>query len=105
MIIINETMARTCGRGEPDRTIRGRNRRDVRVVGVVGDVRHLALEQGSGNEMYLPMRQTRDRTSADLVVRTTLPPAALASTVRDALQADPAESAGERFPDAAATGG
>ena len=25
-----------------------------RVVGVVGDVRHLALEQASGNEMYIP---------------------------------------------------
>jgi predicted lysophospholipase L1 biosynthesis ABC-type transport system permease subunit len=43
-----------------------------RVIGVVGDVRHLALEQGSGNEMYLPLRQCGDQTSADLVIRSTL---------------------------------
>jgi ABC-type antimicrobial peptide transport system permease subunit len=56
------------------------------VVGVVADVRHLALEQGAGLEMYLPIRQTRDYSSVDLVVRTTLPPSALASTVRAALR-------------------
>jgi ABC-type lipoprotein release transport system permease subunit len=58
---------------------------DRRVVGVVGDVRHLALEQASGSEMYLPMRQTQDYGSVDLVVRTSLPPAPLASAVRVAL--------------------
>jgi ABC-type antimicrobial peptide transport system permease subunit len=36
--------------------------------------------------MYLPIRQTRDFPSVDLVVRTTLPPSALASTVRAALK-------------------
>jgi ABC-type antimicrobial peptide transport system permease subunit len=36
--------------------------------------------------MYMPMRQTTDRPSADLVVRTTLQPSALASTVREALR-------------------
>jgi ABC-type antimicrobial peptide transport system permease subunit len=35
--------------------------------------------------MYLPIRQTDDYTSVDLVVRTALPPAALASAVRAAL--------------------
>jgi ABC-type antimicrobial peptide transport system permease subunit len=55
-------------------------------VGVVSDVRHLALEQGAGLEMYLPIRQSRDYSSVDLVVRTTLPPAALASSVRTALE-------------------
>jgi ABC-type lipoprotein release transport system permease subunit len=57
-----------------------------RVVGVVGDVRHLALEQGSGNEMYLPIRQCRDFASVDLVVRTKLPPSELAAAVRAALK-------------------
>jgi ABC-type antimicrobial peptide transport system permease subunit len=52
----------------------------------VGDVRHLALEQGAGLEMYLPIRQTGDYSSVDLVVRTTLPPAELASAVRAALK-------------------
>ena len=57
-----------------------------RVVAVVGDVRHLALEQASGMEMYLPMRQCGDFASVDLVVRTRLPPEALAASVRAALK-------------------
>ena len=60
--------------------------KDRRVVGIVGDVRHLALEQGAGNEMYLPIRQCGDFASVDLVVRSTLPPARLASSVRAALK-------------------
>ena len=53
---------------------------------MVGDVRHLALEQVSGCEMYLPIRQSNDYSSADLVIRTTLPPTNLASAVRAALK-------------------
>jgi ABC-type lipoprotein release transport system permease subunit len=49
-------------------------------------VRHLALEQASGMEMYLPMRQCGDFASVDLVVRTRLPPEALAASVRAALK-------------------
>jgi ABC-type antimicrobial peptide transport system permease subunit len=56
------------------------------VVGVVGDVRHLALEQGAGMEMYLPFRQCADFSSLDLVVRTALPPGGLAASVRAALR-------------------
>ncbi|MEP6763588.1 MAG: FtsX-like permease family protein, partial [Gemmatimonadaceae bacterium] len=55
-------------------------------VGVVADVRHLALEKDAGNEMYLPLRQTGDFSSLNLVVRTTLPPEALARSIRSALQ-------------------
>ncbi len=51
------------------------------MIGVVGDVRHLALEQSSGNEMYLPIRQCGDYSSADLVVRSTLAPASLVLTM------------------------
>ena len=60
--------------------------KERKVVGVVADVRHLALEQASGNEMYLPMRQCGDQSSADLVVRATLPPAQLAGVIRAALR-------------------
>ncbi len=56
-----------------------------RVVGVVGDVRHLSLEQASGNEMYIPARQCDDLAGAYLVVRSTLPPGQLAGTLRAAL--------------------
>ena len=87
MIVINETMARRLWPGEDAIGKIIRADRERRVVGVVGDVRHLALEQGAGLEMYLPIRQTRDFSSVDLVVRTTLPPAQLASGVRAALAA------------------
>jgi ABC-type antimicrobial peptide transport system permease subunit len=52
----------------------------------VGDVRHLALEQGSGNEMYLPLRQCSDQSSADLVIRSTAAAGPLAAAVRAALK-------------------
>lgn len=55
------------------------------IVGVVGDVRHMTLEEGSGNEFYLPIRQTQDYGSVDLVVRSSLPSAVLASRLREAL--------------------
>jgi ABC-type antimicrobial peptide transport system permease subunit len=53
---------------------------------VVGDVRHIALEQSSGNEMYIPIRQCDDNMAINLVVRSKLPPAAMASAVRAALK-------------------
>jgi predicted permease len=86
VIMINETMARTLlpGRDAIGRIVQADG--DRRIVGIVGDVRHLALEQGAGMEMYLPIRQSRDHASTDLVVRTTLAPATLASGVRAALK-------------------
>jgi len=86
VILINETMARTLfpGRDPIGKTVMACGERTV--AGVVGDVRHLALEQGAGMEMYLPIRQCRDFASVDLVIRTTLPPAQLASAVRAALK-------------------
>ena len=86
VILINQTMARSLF---PDGNAIGRiiqPDKDRRVVGIVGDVRHLALEQGGGNEMYIPIRQTDDYASVDLVLRTTLPPAELASAVRGSLK-------------------
>ena len=86
VIIVNETLARTLWPGQNpigQVMLRGPERE---VVGVVGDVRHIALEQGAGSEMYLPIRQTNDYSSVDLVVRTALPPAELASAVRGALK-------------------
>jgi predicted permease len=87
VIVINETLARTLwpGRNPIGQTVAYVDV-DRQVIGVVGDVRHLALEQTSGCEMYLPIRQTEDYSSVDLVVRTALPPSALASGVRLALK-------------------
>lgn len=86
VIVVNETLARSLW---PNENPLGQVMLACgyrRVVGVVGDVRHLALEQGSGNEMYLPIRQCGDFASVDLVVRTSMPPANLASGVRGALR-------------------
>jgi predicted permease len=86
VIVINQTMARNLFPGGKAIGQVIRVDWDRRVVGIVGDVRHLALEQGAGNEMYIPIRQTGDFASVDLVLRTTLPPAELASAVRAALK-------------------
>ena len=86
VIAVNETLAHALWPGQNAVGQIMRACGDRRVVGVVGDVRHLALEQGAGNEMYLPIRQCNDFASVDLVVRSNLPPADLAARVRAALK-------------------
>jgi predicted permease len=88
VMLVNETMARALWPGENaiGKFVLGPCAKERRVVGVVGDVRHLALEQGSGNEMYIPLRQCGDLPSADLVVRSSLPPEQMANVVRTALR-------------------
>ncbi len=85
VIILNETLARELWPGQ-DPIGRTVIEPDQEVIGVVADVRHLALDQTSGPEMYLPIRQTMDYSSIGLVVRTTLPPGSLASAVRAKLR-------------------
>src|SRR5262249_20737698 len=72
VIIINETLARALWPGDDPlgKVMFADGERQV--VGVVRDVRHLALEQESGGEMYLPIRQTNDYSSVTLVARGTL---------------------------------
>jgi len=86
VIAINQTMARTLWPGENAVGQKMRACGERRVIGVVGDVRHLALEQGSGMEMYLPIRQCNDFASVDLVVRSNLPTTELAGSLRAALR-------------------
>jgi predicted permease len=86
VVVVNETLARTLWPGQNPvgqmiATDGGR-----RVVGVVADVRHSALESAGGSEMYLPMRQTGDYAAMQLVVRTALPPDTLAAGIRTALR-------------------
>ena len=99
VMLVNETMARTLWPGEDPlgKYVLNACAKERRVVGVVGDVRHLALEQGAGNEMYLPLRQCGDQTSADLVVRSTQPPAQLAGAIRAKLQPLTANLPGNDF--------
>ena len=88
VIIVNETMAKALWPGQDPlgKFVLNACARERRVVGVVADVRHLALDAASGNEMYIPMRQCNDRPTYDLVVRSSLAPAALAGSIRDALK-------------------
>jgi predicted permease len=88
VMLINDTMARTRWPGENPigKVIIGDCAKERVVVGVVGDVRHMALEKDAGNEMYIPMRQCGDRGSWDLVVRSTLPLATLSPAVENALR-------------------
>jgi len=86
VIILNQTLAQNLWPGEDPIGKMVRLDPERTVVGVVGDVRHLALEQTSGNEFYIPIRQTQDYGSVDLVVRTSLPTSELASRIREALR-------------------
>ncbi|HET7840228.1 MAG TPA: FtsX-like permease family protein, partial [Terriglobia bacterium] len=58
---------------------------DTTVVGIVSDVRETSVEDSSGPEMYLPVAQAGP-VGAELVVRTALPPGALASSVMGTLR-------------------
>jgi predicted permease len=84
--MVNETLARTLWPGQDavGKVVTQDGGR--RVVGVVGDVRHEALEKVGDSEMYLPMRQTFDYPAMNLVVRTVLPPDRLAPAIRAALR-------------------
>jgi predicted permease len=99
VIMINETMARTLWPGQDPlgKIILNACSPERRVIGVVGDVRHLALEQASGNEMYLPLRQCGDQPSADLVIRAARPAGPLAAAVRATLKPLAPNIAGNEF--------
>lgn len=86
VILVNETLAQQLwpGKDPLGQIVTADIERTV--VGVVGDVRHLALERGSGSEMYIPMRQIQDYATVDLVVRTSLTTAQLAPRIREALK-------------------
>jgi predicted permease len=83
--VINQTLARTLwpGQNAIGQVLDQDGGR--RVIGIVADTRHRALEEAAGSEMYMPMRQRTDLNGIELVVRSSLPPAALASTLRAAL--------------------
>jgi predicted permease len=86
VIILNETCARNLWPGEDPMGKIVKEDADRTVVGVVGDVHHMALEEGSGNEFYIPIRQTGDYGSVDLIVRTSMSTLELAARIREALR-------------------
>jgi predicted permease len=98
-VIINQAAARRFWPGEdPVGRLGLLNGRDARVVGLIADVREHSLEFSANPEMYLSVAQA-DPEGAELVVRTKLPPEALASSVMKTLRAlNPAQPAAEFRP-------
>jgi ABC-type antimicrobial peptide transport system permease subunit len=71
---------------------------DTRVVGVIADVRESSLEDSSSPEVYVPTTQATPE-GAELVVRTKLPPDALAASVMNTLRSlNPGQPATEFRP-------
>jgi predicted permease len=92
VVIVNETLARTLWPGQ-DPIGQFMHAEGIfnsvpprRVVGLVGDVRHRALEQGAGCEFYLPIRQANTDAAVQLVVRTSMPVGALSAAVQTAMK-------------------
>ena len=91
VVVISETMARRYWPGEDPigkRIGAGRIQRPedlTQVVGVVKDVRQFELTADAKPQMYLPYRQRGFFPSEDLVVKTDVDPASMASTVRNAV--------------------
>jgi predicted permease len=86
VVIINETMAR---RLFPDGGALGKRLTITygkptprEVVGVVGDVKHLRLDEGPKPEMYVPYSQN-PWPFMTLVMRTTVPPSTIVQSVRE----------------------
>ena len=85
VIVINETAARRLfeDRDPIGQLLNGNPKNPYRVIGVVADVRQTSLDEAGAAQMYVAETQGGDSPgSADLVVRTTLPPASLAASVR-----------------------
>jgi predicted permease len=85
--VVNESLARTLWPGQNAiGQIIAPADGGRRVIGIVGDVHHGGPEQISGNELYLSMRQSDDFAAMRLIVRTTLPPPSLATSIKLALR-------------------
>ena len=99
VVIINESLARREWPGQdPVGRLAVTNDEISQVIGVVADVKETGLENNPGAEMYLPITQWGP-AGAELVVRTSLPPDALASSVMKVLrELNPAQPATEFRP-------
>jgi predicted permease len=87
--VINESMARTYWPGDNPVGKRFRFREPapwITVVGVTGDMRRQGIDQGIAPQVFLPRRQGVD-DMMDVIVRTRLDPAAVATAVQREIQA------------------
>ncbi len=96
VVILNKTAADHLWPGEdPIGRIALVNSKDARVIGVIADIRESSLESRPGWQMYLSPAQNGPE-GAELVVRTKLPPSALATSVMSTLRSiNPGQPAGE----------
>ena len=99
VVLINASAARVYWPGEDAvGKILMRDQEQDRVVGVVDDVHEETVEGGAGSQIYYPATQ-QGPNGEQLVVRTSLPPAALAGSVLRALrELNPKQPAAEFRP-------
>jgi predicted permease len=99
VVILNQAAARRHWPGEdPVGRIALIGRRECAVIGVASDVRGTTLENSAAPEMYFTAAQAPPE-GAELVVRTKLPPAALAPDILKTLRAlNPSQPASELRP-------
>ncbi len=82
VVIINETVARRLWPGQsPIGRTAFAGGAKVQVIGVIADVRESSAEANGGAQMYLPATKQFGPEGAFLVLRSKLPPSALARTV------------------------
>jgi predicted permease len=83
--ILNESLARQLyGTQDPIGQTAQTGDNTFTVVGVVADVRQSSLDEAAATQMYMPFARGGG-VSSDLIVRSTLPPAALVASLRAAL--------------------
>jgi len=100
VVIVNQTVAR---RLWPGQNAVGRiaiaGGQQTEVVGVIGDVHETTAEDNAGAQMYLPSTKQFGPEGSYLVVRSKLPPGALAmSVMRTLREINPGQSAAEFRP-------
>lgn len=100
VVIINETVARKLWPGQdPIGRLALTGGAEARVIGVIADVRETNAEENAGWQMYLPATKQFGPEGAELVVRSKLPPATLATAVMSTLrQISPGQPAAEFKP-------
>jgi len=100
VVIINETVARKLWPGQdPIGSTALAGGTEPQVIGVIADVRESGAEDNAGAQMYLPATKQFGPEGANLVIRSKLPPTAVATSVMGTLrQINPGQPATEFKP-------
>src|SRR5207245_3309777 len=100
VVIINQTVARRLWPGQsPIGRTALTGGAEAQVIGVIADVRESSAEDNAGAQMYLPATKQFGPEGANLVVRSKLPPTAVATSVMGTLrQINPGQPATEFKP-------